>query len=154
MGPFCWGGRSFESRDHSSLDWNEKKNAVCEFAKGRQFLDAALGPAFGAASQALHAACHKNSPWIFKCQVDVVDWGLASSNVSRSGSPRVSPSLGLGINAFKCQIGAGGWRLASSMFPEATIHASALHWALTFVRELSLTVLISEPLIMGFVVCL
>ena len=33
-----------------------KRDAIFEFVKGRQFLDAALGPAFGATSQALHAA--------------------------------------------------------------------------------------------------
>ena len=76
-----------------------KRDAISEFAKGRQFLDAALGPAFGATSQALHAACHKDFVGSLKCQVDVDDWELVSSDVSRRGSPRVSPSLGLGINA-------------------------------------------------------
>ena len=92
--------------------------------------------------------------WIFKCQVDVDDWGLALSDVSRSGNPRVSPSLGLGINAFKCQTGAGGWKPVSPLLPEVTVHASAFYWALTFVRELKPTVLISEPLIIGIIVCL
>jgi len=37
-----------------------KEDAAFEFTKGRKFLDAALGPAFGTTSQALHAACHKD----------------------------------------------------------------------------------------------
>ena len=77
-----------------------KKDAVLKFAKGRKFLDAALGPAFGATSQALHASCHKDFVRFLNDKSTFDDWGLASSDVSRSGSPRVSPSLGLDINAF------------------------------------------------------
>ena len=100
-----------------------KEDAVLEFVKGRKFLDAALGPAFGATSQALHASCHKYFVRSLNVKSTFDDWGLASSDVSRSGSPRVSPTLGLGINAFKCQTGAGGWRPASPLLPEATIRA-------------------------------
>ena len=35
------------------------------------------------------------------------------------------------------------------MFSEATIHVSALYWALTFVQELKLMALIFTPLITG-----
>jgi len=70
-----------------------KKDAVFEFTKGRKFLDAALGPAFGATSQALHAACHK----------DFV------------GSLNVKSMLTIGDSHHL-------------MFPEAAVHASALHW--------------------------
>ena len=53
MGPFLLRGRSSEPL-------RETQSPFFEFTKGRQFLDAALGPAFGATSQALHAACHKD----------------------------------------------------------------------------------------------
>ena len=61
--------------------------------KGRRFLNAALMPAFGATSQALHAACHK----------DFV------------GSLNVKSTLTIGDSHHP-------------MFPEAAVHASALHW--------------------------
>ena len=39
--------------------------------------------------------------------------------------------------------------LCPSIFPEASIHASALHWASPFVRELKPMALIFTPLITG-----
>ena len=71
-----------------------KKDAVFEFTKGRKFLDAALGPAFGAISQALHAARLK----------DLI------------GSLNVKSASTIGDSRYL-------------MFPEASVHASALHWA-------------------------
>ena len=88
-------GRNFESlrETRTVLLIGMKKDAVFEFIKGRRFLDAILRPAFGATSQALHAACHK----------DFV------------GSLNVKSTLTIGGSHHP-------------MFPEAAVHASALHW--------------------------
>ena len=149
MGPICLGDTALnhsKRRDHRSLNRNEK-NAAFGFIKGREFQDATFGSALDATSQALHAAR-------LKCQIGVYDWGLVSSDVSRSGNPRASSSLGLDINIFKCQVSIDDWGLASSTLPEAAIHASALHWALTFVRELRPMALGFTPLITGLMGCL
>ena len=50
----------FLLRGRSSEPLRETQSPFSNSQKGCQFLDAALGPAFGATSQALHAACHKD----------------------------------------------------------------------------------------------
>ena len=61
MGPSLLRERSSELlRETRSPLTGMKKDAAFVFTKGRKFLDAVLGSAFGATSQALHAACHKD----------------------------------------------------------------------------------------------
>jgi len=55
---------------------------------------------------------------IFKCQIGIDDWGFVSSDVSRSGDPRVLPSLGFGVNTFKCQVGVDDWGFVPLTFPK------------------------------------
>jgi len=140
-------------RGHGSLNKNEK-NAAFGFMKGRRFQDATFESALDATSQALHAARLKDLVRSLNAKSAFDDWGLVSPDVSRSGNPRVSSSLGLDINIFKCQVGVDDLGLASSMLLEAAIHVSALHWALTFVRELRLMALVFTPLITGLMGCL
>jgi len=121
--------------------------------KGRGFLNAAFMPAFGATSQALHAACHKD----FVGSLNV----KSTLTIGDSHHPMI-PEAAVHASALHWVLtlmrlmSNRRWRLefASSMLPEATIHASTLHWVLILVRPLKPTVLISEPLIISVMVCL
>ena len=72
-----------------------------------------------------------------------------SFDVSRSGNPRVSSLLGFDVKSLNAKSALTIGDLRPPIFPEAAIHASALYWALTFVRELRPMVLIFMPLITG-----